>query len=409
MERASKMGRNCCMGIAKSVASHTLAETRCDDFPTLSLACGFDAHPPLCPTATASGTALAAFGASRLSCGGAPRRAPCGCGLLQSRLSHSLIVEAQVSGHCDRTSDAVDIVSMSGMMSPCCRKSALPAPPDVSDRLLSEGWRIGLVGTAKSLLKPSRSSGRQASGGRGHPKYSWKVWQFLREPFCRTVTPNVPRTSNRRAFQPLTSASPTAAPSHVVASVNSSASTCMSHCMTSAEMRSFTTALVSSLSNASVTSTTVCFPWLSKQRLGPAPSSPPLALHPGARARPPRNSVVRSRRLLRRNRFHDASVESTRNDVPCFLSQTTSDGAILFSSGTTGDSNSHLILHSKSGSMRRDWVMESSRDRHRCRRFRCVLAKRVRTSSSSPRLTASSSGDQPREDRMRGSAPLSRR
>mmetsp|Transcript_27112 Transcript_27112/g.80813 ORF Transcript_27112/g.80813 Transcript_27112/m.80813 type:complete len:229 (-) Transcript_27112:294-980(-) len=174
----------------------------------------------------------------------------------------------------------------------------------------------------------------------------------------------------------------------------------MSHCMTSAETRSSRTAPDSSPWRPSVTSTTVCLLWFSMQR----PSGGP----PGAPWHP-RKSVVRSRRLLRRKRFQEARVESTRRDVPRFRNRITSDGANLPTRGRTGDSNSHLIRHSKSGSRASESAMSRSRLSQRSRSPPCMLSKSRRTRSSSPLLTASSSGDQPLDERKRGSALASNR
>mmetsp|Transcript_43654 Transcript_43654/g.139055 ORF Transcript_43654/g.139055 Transcript_43654/m.139055 type:complete len:392 (+) Transcript_43654:421-1596(+) len=385
------------MGTAKSVASQTLALTRCVALPALSRLPAARAEPrALWPAAAAPPRQSG----SRPSCRrglthGLARKPP------QSRLSLSRGVAA-VSGQCCSTSEVPERVSASGTASaaaPASKRSREPTYSEVSadHSLVFEASRLRPTGVSPPL-NSSRSSGRQASGGKEQPKYSWKVMQLPCWPFFLTDTPKVPRTSKRMDFQPLTSQRPALVPSQDVAFATSRLSTCMSHCIASADTRSPRTAPASSAPSPSVTSTTVCFAWLSMQRVE--------VVRPGAPSdsTSPRKSVVRLRRLLKRNFFHEASVESMRNIVPCLRSQTTSDGAILFSKGSTGDSNSHLILHSKSGSKRKELEMEPRRFSQRNPRCRCVPSKSMRVSFSSPRLTASSSGDQPCCDRSRGSA-----
>mmetsp|Transcript_12704 Transcript_12704/g.37743 ORF Transcript_12704/g.37743 Transcript_12704/m.37743 type:complete len:412 (+) Transcript_12704:262-1497(+) len=357
--------------MSKSVASQTLAETLREVLPVLSFFFGSGclARPPV-------------------GCSGRWPNESLGDVAKKSRQSRWSPAAGCDSGHRVSTSEAFDIVSSS-------METRIALSLSASDQPLVFDICLDAEAPSPAPSNDARISGRHASGGRGQPKYSWKVEVRPRSPFLRTTTPSVPFTSKRCVRQPLNSQGPAELPSQDVASATSSSLSFMSHCTASADTRSSTTASASSPSSPSVTSTTVCLEWLIMQKLGRAP---PLPL---------RKSVVSSLRLLRRKRFHEASVESTRSEFPRLRRCTTSEGASLCSKGTTGDSNSHLMLHSKSGSIPRDMATESRRFAQRRSRLRCVPWKSVCTSFWSPRLTATSSGDQPNDVRSRGSAPRS--
>mmetsp|Transcript_14626 Transcript_14626/g.29678 ORF Transcript_14626/g.29678 Transcript_14626/m.29678 type:complete len:617 (-) Transcript_14626:7-1857(-) len=417
--RASRIGRNCCREMAKSVASQTLALTRCVVLPALSLMPGREEPrlPLLLPPRPKSAKRPLAWLPQLPVLGRGPLSpaplAPAPLAPAPPPGAPVLLEERGVAapGHWARTSEALEAVSTSreipggGWRS---KRSKVPSYSSVSPES-SVVLDASLLRTAdaKPSLNSSRSSGRQASGGNEQPKYSWKVMSFLLRPFFLTETPKVPQTSKRSVLQPLISHGGAIPPSHVVASATARLSSFMSHCMTSAETKSPSTAPASSLWRPSVTSTTVRLLWFSIRRLpaplldAVAPPPPPLPA--------PWKSVVSSRRLLSRKRFQEARVESTRREVPRLRKWTTSEGASLFTKGSTGDSNSHLIRHSKSGSNAKDVEIRLNRLSQRSRSRPCMLSKSSRTSCSSPRLTASSRGDQPWAERKRGSASASRR
>mmetsp|Transcript_37947 Transcript_37947/g.80679 ORF Transcript_37947/g.80679 Transcript_37947/m.80679 type:complete len:273 (-) Transcript_37947:929-1747(-) len=271
MASISSTGKKRSIGTAKSVASQTLAETWRVVFPVLSpvtqalLLPEAPLLPPELPSDCCAAEVLPGFPNSGRGAAVAatPRNFPVEVApralLPQSRLSRSARSGVGCcSGHAVSTSEASDMVST------LCRRSKAAASVvrssrDGSDQPLHCLLICGVVSSPKA----SRNSGRQASAGSGHPKYSWNVIMLPREPFFFTSMPMVPRKSKRIAFQPLTSQGPTVEPSHDVASATSNLSTCTSHCMASAATRSSTTAPDSSASRACVTSTTERLAWFS--------------------------------------------------------------------------------------------------------------------------------------------------
>mmetsp|Transcript_3268 Transcript_3268/g.9484 ORF Transcript_3268/g.9484 Transcript_3268/m.9484 type:complete len:361 (+) Transcript_3268:60-1142(+) len=257
-DSASRIGRNCCKGMGKSVANQTLAETALEVLPTLSFFGSLAAvrpcfaspsegfEPPPCQRASWDGPRC-----RTLACEGVLSRQRLRCGV--SHTCSSWLGRA--FGHPSNTSDVVDIASMSKKGSP-----ALPPKHSVlSDHALRPvGSRIS-SGSAMSAENSALNSGQHAFAGSGRPKCCWKVSLWLRCPFFFTATPKVPLTSKRRAFHPLMSTGPARLPSQVVASETSNSSTFMSHCITSAATISSTTTETSSESKPSVMSTAVCF------------------------------------------------------------------------------------------------------------------------------------------------------
>mmetsp|Transcript_134611 Transcript_134611/g.319079 ORF Transcript_134611/g.319079 Transcript_134611/m.319079 type:complete len:201 (+) Transcript_134611:352-954(+) len=197
-------------------------------------------------------------------------------------------------------------------------------------------------------------------------------------PFFRMVIPRSPRTSNRMQFQPFTSHGPAGEPSHVVPSVTSTLPMLMSHCIASAFTRSCTTAAASSPSKLCVMSTIDCLSWLIMKKprgIWSAVFSSSGTSVSGS----PIKTIVRFRRLLNRNLFQEAKVESRRKQLPRFRTWITSEGAILFNNGITGDSNSQRILHSKSGRKLNDFAIEARRTCQRCCRSLCAASNSKRT------------------------------
>mmetsp|Transcript_55543 Transcript_55543/g.162328 ORF Transcript_55543/g.162328 Transcript_55543/m.162328 type:complete len:225 (-) Transcript_55543:920-1594(-) len=163
---ASSTGRNCRRETAKSVASQTLALTRCDVLPARSFGKRLERLllpawlPQLLP----------------LACARPPSRPPESSLPVPKRAS--LAEEPGVPGHWARTSEASEAMSKSGETPSTGLRSKRSkvasyssVSPDIS--VVLEASRLRRSGAQGLSWNSSRSSGRHASGGREQPKYSW--------------------------------------------------------------------------------------------------------------------------------------------------------------------------------------------------------------------------------------------